>query len=330
MQQAAAAPGQARRRRRALPTTLKAFTRIILSTVLLSACALGQEPAKPVVYNNAEGDGSLELDREIKAAYSARFTIVDTRRSEGFVEPSATAGSLPRFARDAEGRPLVGYVRVAYVVTAAGLVAEPVALRATDRRLIAAATDAMKDWRFAPGKLNGAAVATTAAQEFNFGPADFSNGFATDRLIMYQTSDILLRRAPGPDEFGAYYNRLKSVAHNFFVGVTTPEALQIVVVMQPGRHSRVWFVSSTRAGDAKELEPLRRLLEAVTPVEVREGPVAFAISAEIAGGDGRGPAREKKGGQPVPKEWQDAAKALEVPLPVSSDGYLNLVWREAR
>jgi len=65
-------------------------------------------------------------------------------------------------------------------------------------------------------------------------------------------------------------------------------------------------------------------------VEVRGGPVAFAISAQIAGGDGKVPADSQDSKWPVPSAWRDAAKSLQVPLPVSSDGYLNLVWREAR
>jgi hypothetical protein len=53
--------------------------------------------------------------------------------------------------------------------------AEPVVLKTTDERLNSIAMKAMEDWRFTPATLNGAAIATTAAQEFNFeiAPTEF-------------------------------------------------------------------------------------------------------------------------------------------------------------
>jgi TonB family protein len=309
---------------------VKALLPTLLALGLLAAPARAQLAPKPIVYNEAAGDGSIELDREIKEAYAAMFTITDTTASEGYTEPSATAGTLPTAATDSTGNPIEGYVRMAYIVTANGRVAETRVLRATDRRLVDAALGAMAGWRFAPGRLNGVAVPTTAAQEFTFGGVDPSNGFVPTGLIMYQSQDILLRRLPSRDAFGAYLDQLKRVARHFFVGTTAPETIQIVVILRPGRSPRAWFVSSARMGNAPELEPLRRLLEGVPPAEVTGGPIAFAITGVVAGGDGKDPPPAKEARGPVPQEWRDAAKSLQVPLAVSSDGYLNLVWREAK
>lgn len=293
-----------------------------------AALALAGPDARPVVYNNAQGDGDAGLDRAIKEAYSARFTIVDVRPSEGFAEAKATEGSLPTAATAEGGEPLAGYVLAAYIVGADGRVADPVILKATDARLGAIAIEAMNHWRFSPGRLNGEAVATTAAQEFTFGSADAGPGFRTDRIAVYQNQDVLLRRLPGPDVFGAYVKRLGLVAHNFFVGDSAPERLDVVFALRPGSAPRAWFLSSTRAGDSRELEPLRALLLAVPPVEVREGPVAFALSARIAGGGGPPQARDSPA--PIPREWRESAESKKEPVAFSSDDFLNSLWKDAR
>jgi TonB family protein len=307
---------------------LKAKT--LFASVLLAAASQAQQAGKPVVYNEVEGDGSLALDRQIKAAYASAFTIIDARRSDGFAEPIPSAGSLPGMVRDQGDSLLGGFVLVAYVVTSGGLVADPVVLKSTDRRLTDAALEAMKGWRFIPATLKGVAVATTAAQDFSFGPLDLSNGFTYDRLVMYQSSDVLFRRLPGRDDVNGYLAELRLVAHNFFLGASTPETLQIVFIAQPGRRPRFWFVSSVRAGDAPELAPLRRLLEAVAPLAVHDGPVALAIAGRVAGGDGVAPLIGKGFTRPVPAEWKEAVGAANPPLPVFSDEYLNLVWSKAR
>ena len=297
---------------------------------MLAAASQAQPAAKPVVYNEVEGDGSLALDSQIKAAYAPAFTIVDTKKSDGFAEAVPSAGSLPGAVRDQGDSLLGGYVLVAYIVTSGGLVANPVVLQSTDRRLADAALEAMKGWRFIPATLKGAAVATTAAQDFSFGPLDLSNGFFYDRLITYQPSEVLFRRLPGRDDVNGYLAELRLVAHNFFLGASKPETLQIVFIVQPGGHARFWFVSSIRDGDAAELAPLRRLLEAVTPLAVHDGPVALAVAGRVAGGDGKAPLIGAGFTRPVPAEWKEAVRGVDPPLPVSADGYLNLVWSKAR
>jgi hypothetical protein len=307
---------------------MKAAIATLYAAVFSTACALAGTPEKPVVYNNIDGDGSAELDRAIKGAYSARYTILDSGRSMGFAEPNATEGTLPDAALSETGQPLTGYVLAAYIVSAEGLVTDPVILRTTDGRLTEVARTAMSHWRFSPGRIKGAAVATTAAQEFNFGAGDSANGFRTDHIAVYQDQQMLLRRLPGPDVFGDYVKELGRVAHNFFVGDATPERLDIVVVLRPGAPSLAWLVSSNRPGDTPELEPLRRLLEAVPPVAVREGPVAFALQASIDGGVGSPAGRDAP--PPVPKEWREAAGSAKESVAYSSDAFLNEVCKEAK
>jgi hypothetical protein len=300
-----------------------------LAAALLSASAFAGPPAKSIVYNNLEGDGGVDLDRSIKQAYSSTYTVVDTSKAAGYVEPRALAGDLPKYVKDGQGKMISGYVLVAYIVTSDGAVDNPVIIKWSDERLCQVAVQAMAGWRFMPGTLKGLAVATTAAQEFSFGPSDESNGFKMERVVIYQSNDITLRRLPPGERTKSYFQELELVAHNFFVGDAVPETLSIVVVTRPGRRSRVWFVSSIRPGTSKELEPLRKLLEGVPPLDVREGPVTLALTGLIAGGDGKDTPMGEDYRNPMPSEWQEAARALKDPLPVSSDAFIDRVWPDS-
>jgi hypothetical protein len=117
--------------------------------------------------------------------------------------------------------------------------------------------------------------------------------------------------------------QLEKVSADYFAAAKDPETLDIVVAVKPGKRSRVWFVSSRRKS-TKELEPLRKKLEAVPALAVFGGPVAFAISGAVVGGDGKA-GNASKEGPPLPKEWTDAAAkekgSIEVP-----EGFLRLVW----
>jgi Gram-negative bacterial TonB protein C-terminal len=294
--------------------------------LLLPFPAVAQPASKPVVYNNMDGDGAVGIDQAIKAVFGRKYAIVDTGRKAGYAEPDATAGELPKSARDKGGQALQGYVLAIYIVTAEGVVSDPFIVKTTDQRLSRVAMEAMADWRFTPGTLNGAPVATTAAQEFNFGPGDISGGYVADRAETYQPGGVLQTRMPPQRECSGYVAELEQVAHNFFVGASTPETFHIVVVLRPGGRSRVWFVSSIRPGNSPELEPLRKLLEAVPALAVHGGPVILGVSGKIAGGDGRGPTGAQV---PIPAEWDQAKNLLKAPAAISSDTFLDLLWPDA-
>jgi hypothetical protein len=296
----------------------------------LPASALFSAPAAPVVYNNLAGDGSAELDRSIRQAYGSSYTIVDTSRAAGFTEPSATAGEMPRIALDDRGQPILGSCLIVYIVSAAGLVSDPVIVKWSDERVCRVALAAMGDWRFTPGRLKGAAVASTAAQDFTFGPAEASGGFSMERLVVYQPNDLLMRRLPPNEAVDAYVSRVRQVAHNFFVGSATPETFHIVIVARPGPRCRTWFISSVRPGDSPELAPLRALLQAIPPLAVREGPVVLCLTAHVAGGDGKDQPNGEAFRNPIPSEWRALAATLKHPPAYSSDAFLDLIWPPPR
>jgi hypothetical protein len=145
-----------------------------------------------------------------------------------------------------------------------------------------------------------------------------------NNIVLYQPNEVLVQRLQGPDQLANYIKQLQAILTDYFKDTTTAETLAIVVAARPGNESRVWFVSSIRSVKDVSLDPLRQKLEAVRPMNVMKGPVAFAISANIAGGDGKA----SKGGAyqlPVPKEWKDAAKKMKPPI-LMPDGILKVVW----
>jgi TonB family protein len=269
---------------------------------------------KPVVYNNSEA-GDTPLDRAVKKAYAEKFAITDTTAAAGYQSPKPIAGGLPATAQSADGEPLEGYVLIAYVISAEGLVEHPIVLKTTNEALNQTALDAMEEWRFVPGTVKGKPVATTAAQEFKFDIV--RSGFETTNIVLYQPDEVVKKRLPGAGHLATYLEKLQSAAAETFGDTTKADVLDIVVAVRPGGKSRVWLSGSNL--DTKTLQSLREKLEAIPPVQVTDGPVAFAISGKIAGGT---PASEEV---PMPQEWQDAVKKLPQPV-VIPDGLLDAVW----
>jgi hypothetical protein len=153
-------------------------------------------------------------------------------------------------------------------------------------------------------------------------------GFETDKLVLYQPNEILQARVGAVEEFSTYIKQLQTVCSEFFATNKTPETLHVVVAVRPGKGARVWFISSLYPSADAQREPLRKKLEAIPPCEVRDGPVAFAISAKLAGGDGKNPAGDKNLKLPIPKEWQEAVKDKE--SVIVPDGLLDIVWPDQK
>ena len=150
-------------------------------------------------------------------------------------------------------------------------------------------------------------------------PRAASRGFETESIVLYQPNDILEERVSDVTKFADYIKRLQDVCQQFFAAATSPETLDIVVAVRPGRQSRVWFVSSVQSTLDAKRKSLRKNLERVIPCDVSEGSIAFAIAAKIAGGDGK-----KRKDIPMPVEWQKAAKGkVNVIIP---DGVLDSAW----
>jgi len=145
-----------------------------------------------------------------------------------------------------------------------------------------------------------------------------SRGFEKWDIFLYQPDNVLQKRLSGSvTGLADYAKRLMATCEASFASAPMPETPSIIVAVRPGKRSRVWFVSS-RLTDTPQRQALRRKLEAITPCEVRGGPVVFAVSYRVAGGEGK-----HLKNPPIPKEWEDAAKGKELLVP---DGILDIVW----
>lgn len=269
---------------------------------------------KPILYNKADG-GDTPLDRAIKKVYADNYTIEDASLASGYQSPKPTAGGLPRSAQDETGELLAGYVLVAYVVSADGRAIDPVILSSSNEALNQTCLDTMKEWRFQPGSFKGKPVPTTAAQEFVFKAE--KSGFETTNIVLYQPDDVLEKRLPGAGHLAAYIEKFQVTAASMLAKETTPDTLVIVVAVRPEGTSRVWLMGSKL--DEKTQASLLKQLGAIPAVEVKEGPVAFAICATIAGGP------EFTEVPPLPPEWKKAAEKLPQPVAIP-DGILDDVW----
>jgi hypothetical protein len=156
---------------------------------------------------------------------------------------------------------------------------------------------------------------------------DLAKGFESYHVALYQPDDVLQARVGVVAALTNYIEQLRGICTEYFATTTTPETLHIVVAVRPGKRARVWLVSSTRREPEAQREPLRKQLEAIPPCEVHGGPIAFAISAKLAGGDGQIPKEDRT---PIPKEWQDAVTATGREGGPVPDGVFDLIWPDTQ
>ena len=114
--------------------------------------------SKPTVYNHIIRENDPH-DRAVEKAYAKKFTIVEIRDSKQFTKAVLKDYVHPR-------PELNGRVTVEMIVTSDGRVVEPFILESTDRRLDTAALNAVRQWRFAPARLNGSPVSETHWTKF--------------------------------------------------------------------------------------------------------------------------------------------------------------------
>ena len=145
----------------------------------------------------------------------------------------------------------------------------------------------------------------------------------TAMIVLYQPEEVMQARVLEVKALADYAKGLEAACADYFAGATRPETLHIVIAVKPGKRARVWFVSDTRK--LESLAPLRDKLQAVVPLEVFHGPVAFGLQMSIAGGAPGAPSATDSGPPPIPQEWRDSAKGEEGPLTVPDD-FLKKVW----
>lgn len=123
------------------------------------------------------------------------------------------------------------------------------------------------------------------------------------------------------EAFAQYIQALEkeTTAHTEASGAPEAKGLLIAVGVKPGNKSRVWCEAVDGQIPPDILQKLESRLSAVPAIELKSGPVAFAIEIQFAG--------QKVEKFPVaPKVWLDASKnnrALTIP-----DNLFKAIWPE--
>ncbi len=169
-------------------------------------------------------------------------------------------------------------------------------------------------------RVTAALLAATAI--LAFGTAKAEPAFKMTSVALYQPNDVLVARLDCDTASLANYIK-QIVAREVDVlanaGQYPGVSGAIVVAIKPGRQSKAWIVMGANGLPEPLLARMKAEAEAVAPVSVRVGPIAFAINFDVWGGgqsvtDAANPV-------PVPREWL-GGNGHEV-LP---DGPLSRIW----
>ena len=114
--------------------------------------------SKPTVYIHIIRENDPH-DKVVENAYAKKFTVVEVRDSKQFTEAVLKDYIHPR-------PELNGRVQVEMIVRSDGRVVEPFILESADTRLNTAALNTVRQWRFAPARVNGSPVSETHWTKF--------------------------------------------------------------------------------------------------------------------------------------------------------------------
>ena len=143
---------------------------------------------------------------------------------------------------------------------------------------------------------------------------------------LYQPSIAYEERVGDVKPLSDYIAALREEARRTFEAASPGPGITgaIVVAVRPGNSSRVWLVTGENVLSPTVSESLRRRLEAVPAVTVKNGPIGFAMNFNAWGGGKPIPVPESYP-IPVPQEWRDALTAGGGYLP---DDALPKAWPE--
>jgi hypothetical protein len=136
--------------------------------------------------------------------------------------------------------------------------------------------------------------------------------------------DDLLKERLGSDvkPVAEYIKALEKEAAAFWAKTEQPKAkgLLIAVGVKPGKSARVWCDSIDGDIPAETLTKLEKKLGEVAAVDVKEGPIAFALEVKLW--------EQKPDKFPeMPKAWAEAAKKQKEPLMIP-DGLFKHIWAD--
>ncbi len=154
---------------------------------------------------------------------------------------------------------------------------------------------------------------------------DDETGFKITSIVLYQPEVVVQDRVAHVEALATFINEIKTICGHFFAGATTPETVDLVIAIRPGRRFKVWFVSMRGPQDS-QLDGLRRRLESAEPPEVRNGLVICGILGAIAKAKRPIPSTQTFE-PPIPTEWKQATG--RVPAGKLLEDLVELVWSES-
>jgi hypothetical protein len=162
------------------------------------------------------------------------------------------------------------------------------------------------------------------ASSFSKGAASPSQNVKAEKAVLYQPEPVLAQRVSSVPALAEYMKQVEALVREAFKDSTTPEMLDVVLILKPGGKARAWLVSSlSKPPDRSQL--IERI-QKIPTLFVREGPFAFAICTSIAGAQ-RASHATPGPYLPLPEEWRAAAQDSAEPLSIP-DGIIDKVWKD--
>jgi hypothetical protein len=155
----------------------------------------------------------------------------------------------------------------------------------------------------APAALKPAAPVAAAPAQPAPGPA-----FRLRGVVLYQPNDVLTARLGGDAHpFAAYTKRVERRIAAALAGHPAAHGFSaaIVIAIKPDGEVHAWLVTR-RAPSPALAADLTAAAEAVPPITVQGGPIAFAIVFDAFGGGGP-PVIDRAHPIPIPPEWREGA-----------------------
>ncbi|SIQ29108.1 MULTISPECIES: hypothetical protein [Acidiphilium] len=147
--------------------------------------------------------------------------------------------------------------------------------------------------------------------------------FHQQTIVVYQPNPVLVARVGSAVPLAAYIKQLDASLAALFDAMPPQHGVTASLVMgvKPGLKSRAWVVTGQNHIPPALIERIKAVAEAVPPLKIQGGPIAFAIIFNVWGGGV--PITDAKHPVPFPKQWYHGAPKGDFEVP---DGVFARIW----
>jgi hypothetical protein len=141
-------------------------------------------------------------------------------------------------------------------------------------------------------------------------------------VTLLQPEHVISARVPGGAEaIGSLLTSLQNLLRERYDDSVAPAARTLSIALGPERRMQLWLATDEGNISNDEQEQLRELSAQVSPLEVRDGPVALALVFSI----GTEPPPEAQ--LAMPDEWRAIVQASDTTLNVEQ--IITRLWASA-